>query len=99
MYIGLVLVLIFFYDINPILMNVYVAKNEPEKKFCPFYFGLNFNETTRDCSTIKWYKVNESYNGHKIQCIGRSPYIIKNNRIVYDCIPDFYKSLCDGIII
>ena len=62
---------------------------------CPLYFTY---EIENKCNS-NWYKINDTINNLKIQCIGRSPYKLENNSIIYDCLPNNYEILCKGIII
>lgn len=93
-FIKLTSLLIFFYDILPIQMNVYTISVKENYQFCPLYFSLDFNTT--NCLG-NWFKLNDTFNGHKIQCIGRSPYILKDNNFIYSCLPDYLDEICNGI--
>lgn len=93
-YRSIMLLLIFFYDSLPIASRVYTLKRRLDYKFCPLYFGVR-NAT--DNESIIWYTLNDSYNGHWIQCIGRSPYILSNGSFIENCLPDYSYDLCKDI--
>ena len=103
MYLILTYLILFFYDIEPIMLNGYVIKKE-NKDYCPLYFSIENNNET-NCN-LNWYTLNDSFNGHKIQCIGRSPYTIDctfyYNEIdkcflINSCLPENFTYLCEGI--
>lgn len=97
MYISLTLVMIFFYDALPIVQRVYTAKAQINYQFCPLYFSVDFNTSTMDYRSATWYTINDTYDGHVIQCIGRSPYILRNGHFLDNCFPDYLPTLCNGI--
>lgn len=96
-YVSYILLMLFFYDSLPILTRVYTLKKQVGMQFCPLYFSTDFNVSSKDFRAATWYTINDTYNGHRIQCIGRSPYIIANGTFIENCLPSHSNLLCDGI--
>lgn len=96
--------ILFFYDVNPITINGFVMKNDKQTDYCPFYFSTEIENSTT-CN-LEWYRLNDTFKGHKIQCIGRSPYSVEctyySNKIdkcylINNCLPQNFTKLCEGI--
>ena len=104
MYLIFTYLIIFFYDIKPILINGFVLKKNDQRDYCPLYFSTKIeNSTTCD---LEWYTLNDTFNGHKIQCIGRNPYSVEctfyYNQIdkcflINNCLPENFTKLCQEI--
>lgn len=97
-YVEMFTLMIFFYDSLPLEDNLYMITPSKSYLGCPLYFTVNFNESITKCGDVKWYHINETYiNGKTIECIGKSPYRLKDDKIVQDCNFAFTDQVCKGL--
>ena len=103
MYIIFTYLILFFYDSFPITLNAFVLKNK-DRDYCPLYFSTSIENSTT-CN-LEWYTINDTFNGHKIKCIGRSPYVIQCTKlyneidkcyIIDNCLFENFTNLCKDI--